>query len=141
MKKSEQVSMIPLKTNLLQQNCFVSDMCRGVVPTHLDNSKYVSLDEVTTEKGIELRETVNDYPITPEYVDSFAESADYKSDVAGAIAKGSSRPNLGDISSMQKVLSMDTEQARALYTQLSERFAQKSTPQSSVDTINKDGDK
>lgn len=88
--------------------------------------KYLSVDEVVTSGGVELRKTENDYPITPDYVKSFADSSDYHKDLLSAVNNGVNGKNLGDITEVQRVAAMDTEQARALYMQLSERFSKKS---------------
>lgn len=117
----------PVPMSLIQQNCFIRDVTRIS-----DNSAsaavsakrtYLSLDEVTDIDGVKLRMTENDYPITPEYVDSFSESADYRNDVVGAVANAPKRTNLGDITGFQDVASMDMESARALYKQLTDKFA------------------
>ncbi|QXN75166.1 hypothetical protein [Microvirus mar34] len=112
-----------LHTNIIQQNCYIRDFAPGYDSIHEPLSTFESIDEVTTPHGIELHVSTHDYPITPEYVDSFAQSADYRTDVAGSIARSVPGKNLGDITEIQNVSSMDMEHARALYSQLSERFA------------------
>lgn len=113
-----------VRSNLLQQNCFVrdsrlgKDLCCSSSP-----DSFLSIDEIVTSKGVELKESVNSYPITPQYVDSFVESSDYRKDPFSAISSGVERQNLGDITDVQKVISMDSEQARALYAKLSEVFS------------------
>lgn len=111
-----------IQSNLLQQNCFVRDVTNknDLGPTPTDS--FVSLDEIVTDKGVELRETVNPYPITPQYVNSFVDTADYHRDPVSAINAGVKRPNLGDITDIQKVSSLGTDEARALYNQLKSRF-------------------
>lgn len=118
-----------VQSNLLQQNCFVRDVTNkaGLVNNSCPDS-YLSLDEVVTSKGVEIKESVNDYPITPQYVSSFLDSSDYRKDPFSAISNGVNKQNLGDISDVQKVVSMDTEQARALYNQLSEVFSKPVDP-------------
>lgn len=112
-----------IPVNLIQQNCFIRDVTR-LSPNSYSSSPdtYLSLDEVATPTGIELRANVNDYPITPAYVRSFADSSDYRNDLASALSAKSSRPNLGDVSDIQKIASMDASQARALYNQLVSAF-------------------
>lgn len=112
----------PLKSNLLLQNCFVRDLtvAKLAVVDHVKD--YISLDEVTTPNGIELRESVNPYPITPQYVNSFVDSSDYRRDPFNAVANAPVRNNLGDIAEVQRVASMDTETARKLFFELSERL-------------------
>lgn len=123
-KKKDIVVDKPIVTNLIRQNCFLRDVV-SAAPTSGAHSPdtYISLDEVTTSSGIALRETVKDYEITPDYVQSFVDSSDYRLDPVNAVANGHSRSNLGDISSVQEVASLDTERARALYQQLSKLFS------------------
>lgn len=114
-----------VRSNLLQQNCYVREATRSL-GEHLDVPEtYMSLDEVSTPSGV--RQELREYPyhITPAYVDSFVESADYRRDPLGAIAQSKPRRNLGDIRDLQKVASMDMEQARELYSQLSALFSSK----------------
>lgn len=114
-----------IHSNLLDQDCYVRDCClKRDVFTAPSASKYITLQESVTEDGLKQEFVDVDYPITPASVNSYVESCDYRCDPFGAVARGSSRPNLGDITQMQSVASMDTEQARALYSQLAQRFAQ-----------------
>lgn len=126
-KKSSSVN-IPIRTNLIQQNCFLRDITTNSSSSVDSSDSFVSLDEVVGESGIELRETVQPYPITPQYVNSFVDSADYHKDPVNAIATGKGGVNLGDMTELQKVSSMDMESARALYEQLSKKFASVSQP-------------
>lgn len=124
-KVSNAVGSSRVQSNLLQQNCFVRDCSKksDLKTDYPENPTYTSLDEVTVDKGIEFRETVQPYLITPQYVSSFIDSSDYRRDPANAIANGVKRVNLGDISGFQDVSKMDMTQARALYSQLSAKFA------------------
>lgn len=127
-----------VQSNLLQQNCFVRDVVRTTdLSVSSSPESFLSIDEVVTSKGVELKETDNPYPITPQYVKSFADSVDYHKDLLGAISSGERRSNLGDITDIQKIVSMDSEQARALYNQLSAVFAQKPV-EKSVETSAED---
>lgn len=118
-----------IQSNLLQQNCFVRDVTRvGGISVSSSPESFLSIDEVVTSKGVELVESDNPYPITPQYVKSFVDSADYHNDPFGSIV--SPRQNLGDITAMQKVSSMDTEQARNLYAQLSDVFSKSDSSKS-----------
>lgn len=117
-----------IQSNLLQQNCFVRDAINKSELVSGQPSEYVSLDEVVTSKGVELKESVEPYPITPEYVSSFADSADYRRDPIQAINNSVKGVNLGDITDIQKVSQLDTTEARALYDQLKARFASVDKP-------------
>lgn len=91
-------------SNLLQQNCYVRDVARADDLRSSDvRSKFSSIDEIVTSKGVELKRVVLDYPITPQYVQSFVDSSDYKRDPLQAISNAPKRSNLGDISDIQKL--------------------------------------
>lgn len=80
--------------------------------------KYFELEEHVDEKGFRGEVLVEkDYPITPEYVTSFAAGADYHQDPVGAIANAPKRSNLGDITALQRALGLDYETARHLFSE------------------------
>ncbi|WGL31161.1 hypothetical protein [Dipodfec virus UOA04_Rod_754] len=113
----------PIRTGLIQQNCFIRDFVRlDVCDTPVQDS-YMSLDEEVTSQGVKLVETVHDYPITPEYVDSFVDCADYRRDPASAVANAPTRQNLGDIVDLQKASKMSLSDAAVLLNQLQKKFA------------------
>lgn len=116
----------PLVTGLLHQNCFIRD-CAPLVDLHTscEQQYYETMDEVTDAESNTLRHEkhIVPYEITPEYVQGFAESADYRRDPVAAIVNAPKRQGLGDIRDFQAVASMDDEQAQALYAQLQERFS------------------
>lgn len=112
-----------VQSNLLQQNCFVRDVTtKSTLQGRSSLDVFVSLDEVVTSKGVDLVESRHPYPVTPQYVNSFVESSDYRRDLFSAFSSSSSRPNLGDITDVQKVMAMDTSEASALYSQLKSVF-------------------
>lgn len=113
-----------VQSNLLQQNCFVRD-CSLKSDLNSDSSSessYLSFVEKVVSNGTTLELHSFPYPITPHYVDSFVDSTDYRVDPLGSVANSVKRKNLGDIRAMQDVSKMDSDQARVLYSQLSERF-------------------
>lgn len=122
-----------IQSNLLQQNCFVRDVLRAddLKSPDLDSeenfSSFETLDEVSVPDGIKLQRSIEVYPITPQYVNSFVDSSDYRNDPVSAVNSSLKRVNLGDISSLQKFLSLDESSQRRLYSELSKRFAS-STP-------------
>lgn len=124
-----------IQTNLLQQNIFVRDCVRlDDLKSSVEPSNFISLDEVVTDKGVEIKETVQPYHITPDYVDSFVDSSDYRNDLSGAVMqslrKGSSG-NLGDVRDIQNIMNMPLSDARAMYDALSKRLSRpQSQPQS-----------
>lgn len=114
-----------VQSNLLQQNCFVRDVVRKVdLKSENSDSCFVSLDEVSSENGVSFVPHKYPYPITPQYVNSFVDSSDYRRDPVSAINNGIKRQNLGDVSSIQSVLDMDSSLQRSIYEQLSAKFAQ-----------------
>lgn len=124
-------------TNVLRQNCFVREVVRSdSVISQPD--KYLALDEVVRPDGTgsDLNYHVEDYPITPEYVNSFADSADYHNDPLAAISNSKPRQNLCDLTTFQRVMDMDCEQARGLYAQLSKIFG-KNLESGKIDEVNK----
>lgn len=118
-----------VQSNLLQQNCFVRDVVRKVdLKSENSDSCFISLDEVLSENGVSFVPRKYPYPITPHYVNSFVDSADYRRDPVSAINNGVKRQNLGDISQIQSVLSMDSSLQRSLYEQLSAKFSKSVDP-------------
>ena len=80
--------------------------------------KYFELEERTDDKGFKGQVLVEkDYPITPEYVSSFAASSDYRADPVGAINRAPVCRNLGDITAVQEALGLDYETARHVYAE------------------------
>lgn len=81
--------------------------------TEYHPKKYQVAAPVRDEQGRKVVKVVErDYPITPETVKSYAESADYHTDPASAAAAAAANPrkSLGDIRDIQKVASMDSAQ-------------------------------
>lgn len=107
--------------------------------TKNESGKYYELRRELVQDGIKEELVFVDYPITPEYVKSFGDSADYKKDIAGAIAESAQnvRANLGDVSALQAVLSNDSESARKLRNDIKQAIlniekAQKAQQQTEV---------
>lgn len=114
----------PIVTHLIKQNCFTRDVTvHSSVPVR-SPVYFTSLDEVSTPNGVEIKITENEYPITPQYVNSFVDSADYRRDPLGAIANAPQRRNLGDVREIQNVSQMDTSELLNLYNQLKTRFGE-----------------
>lgn len=124
-----------IQSNLLEQNCFVRDVTRKVdLSTKLEGDVYVSLDEVPSSNGFNMEPHQYDYPITPDYVNSFADSVDYKNDPLNAINNGVIKQNLGDVASLQELSKLDTVQQKELYAQLKSKFEVKSEVNSEVNS-------
>lgn len=73
--------------------------------------KYCELQEQPCSNGIVEDYVSVDYPITPDSVNSYADSSDYKKNPE-VISQAVPRQNLGDISELQKVLSHDMSAMR-----------------------------
>lgn len=118
MKKTKRVL-----SNLIQQDVYVRD-CRPAEDLASVRARncYYSLDEVVVPTGVELRETCHDYPITPESVDSYLESSDYRNDIQSAMSMPSRGCGLGDVSLMQEILAMDSADARRFVSELQTRL-------------------
>lgn len=123
--------MKKVSSGLLKNNCFLKDAYSFVdLKTQYPKKQFESYDVVQEigEDGMPVSKhklTLHDYEITPESVDSQVQAADYRNDVAGAIAKAKPGKNLGDVSSMQDIMSMDDADALQLMEQLQVRFAKK----------------
>lgn len=130
-------------SNLLAQNVYVRDCCPNLdSPLEIPDPTYLSLDEVVTESGVKIVEKVEEYPITPEYVDSFVDGSDYRTNLAEAAVqsaqRASSRVNLGDIRSAQDILSKNPDVVNALYTQLLSKFKEEAPKEASSENLNKE---
>lgn len=126
-----------LSSNLLKQNCYIRstveecDKC-----SDYSEKSYVSIDEVVTNNGVHLVEKTVPYPITPQYVNSFVDSSDYRRDPVNAVINAPRRQNLGDISGVQDICGFDFVSAQKLYQALKTKFeTPKATPQPVDNTI------
>lgn len=90
--KDKNIKSVP--TQLIQQNCYIRDVTRCSETKSDIPQKYVSIDEVTTDDGIKIVETIHDYPITPSSVNSYFEGTNYKNDPQQAIVQAPQRVNL-----------------------------------------------
>lgn len=91
--------------------------------------KYTVVRQIREGSVLREEEVEFDYPITPEYVTSFVEGADYHYDVLGALSRSVPRQNLGDIRDMQKVGKMDDGDLNALIKHFTDLIAQKKQEQ------------
>lgn len=108
-----------VQSNLLQQNVYVRDCCLvHDVADPLTTSSYPELKRKEFDNG--FSEVVEDieYPITQDYVNSFADSCDYKLDPVSAISKGRSGSGLGDIRDMQAAFAGDSSSIAAYVAKL-----------------------
>uniref|UniRef100_A0AAU8B6Z4 Capsid protein n=1 Tax=Dulem virus 176 TaxID=3145653 RepID=A0AAU8B6Z4_9VIRU len=90
-------------SNLIKQNCFLRDIVqfRGETDSPVNPEKFVSVDTITTDSGVEVQASVLDFPITKESVNSYADAVNYRtSPEARFVPHGA---NLGDISAFQRL--------------------------------------
>lgn len=137
-RKDASLPFVPVPSNLIKQNCFLRVVSQRNETSVSPLDTFDSLDEVVTDSGVELRDTTHDYPITPEYVASFADSADYRKDPLNAISNSFPRHNLGDVSSIQHILSLDSASQEKLYAQLKDKFSSKSVEALKNSEVKKD---
>lgn len=105
------------RCNLLEAEVYV----RFPVSTLEDKQvkQYIELQEETAQNGVVERYVAVDYPITPESVNSYADSADYRKN-PDVIKNAVPRKNLGDISEVQKVMSNDMTEMRTMFAKMQE---------------------
>lgn len=114
-----------LKTGLVRTNVYIHEVAPLVDKKSIYHDKYyLSMEEKIGEDNA-LRHVVSEIPyeITPDYVNSFTDSADYRRDPVAAVINSTPRQNLGDVTEFQKINELDDSQAAALFAQLKERFA------------------
>lgn len=124
MAKKTYEGQVSLKTNLIQQNCYVR-ICAPCVDLNTQQSEkfYESMEEITEGDCLRHVKSTVPYEITSDYVNSFADSADFRNDPMNAIVNSVPRQGLGDVREFQKINEMDDTQAALLYKQLQERFS------------------
>lgn len=100
------VEQIPLKEvksrAFVLSNCFARDPSIPVVHPKPVSPTYVA-EEKTVDyfQGESRRMVEKDYPVTSEYVSSFVELTDYKSNASAFLPP---RQNLGDVREAQKIM-------------------------------------
>lgn len=127
----------PLKSQLLQQNVFLRD----AVPAYdlkkgNDPKEYYDVfeEDVIDKDGCPIHREVMKkvpYPHTPESVQSFESSTDYKIDPSNARRPGG--VNLGDISAVQSLFHSDTAAQNPEYQELLKKIVAYSQSQKKVE--------
>uniref|UniRef100_A0AAU8B7R3 Uncharacterized protein n=1 Tax=Dulem virus 209 TaxID=3145686 RepID=A0AAU8B7R3_9VIRU len=124
MKKSGEVHRV--QSRLLHQNVYARDVerCDCLDPVAHDYElKYEDLKDQVTEEGVKQFRVIQDYPITPAYVSSFAASCDYKTDPQGNLSRQAPRKNLGDVTRVQDLSGMDSATLEQVMRELLDRKA------------------
>lgn len=101
-------------SNLLQQDVYVRDL-RYSKPLvrHRDSVRGYFAEFVEVKDNSEIHSLKEvDYPITPEYVNSFADSVDYRIDPLNCsqLPRGK---NLGDMTGVQELLELDSSSLKS----------------------------
>ncbi len=114
------------------KNCFltVSAPIGDDIPGERSPERYFELRRTVVDSGISEELVEVDYPITKEYVNSFADSADYRVDPLSKVRPNGGK-NLGDIVDLQNMTAMDMQAARTAYDNLKavfERLSAKKVP-------------
>lgn len=101
-----------------EYNVFVEAQRHGVTAESTTKSVsrpeiYTYVKETALSNGV-IHELVSElYPFTQEFIDSFAESSDYRVDPLRAVANSVSRSNLGDVRSAQELASLDSVEVQS----------------------------
>lgn len=88
------------------------------------NDTYLELRQIQTSNGIVEEYVEVDYPITPDYVKSFANSTDYRNDIERAMNEPARGVNMGDMTDLQDIVNMDMSAVKDLQAKLAERVKQ-----------------
>lgn len=128
-----------LECNLIKQNVYVRDFVAPYdVPVELV-SQYPELKREDTQFGFEEKVVVSDYPITPETVNSYAETADYRNNLQEALNSPSRGKGLGDIRDLQDLQNLDTSVIRERLASLNAVLASKTEVKKETE-IKKEGE-
>lgn len=117
----------PLKSQLLQQNVFLRDSVPAYDLKKGNNQKEyydVFEEDVIDKDGCPVHREVMKkvpYPHTPESVQSFESSTDYKIDPSNA--RRSCGVNLGDVSALQSLFRSDNALENSDYREFLQRLA------------------
>lgn len=132
----------PLKSQLLQQNVFLRDTIPAydLKKGNVSKEYYDVFEEDIIDKdGFPVHREVMKkvpYPHTPESVQSFESSTDYKIDPSNARRSGGT--NLGDISAVQALLRSDSAMQNPEYQALLKKIVAYSQFQKNVEDKNKE---
>lgn len=116
-----------VKGNLIQQNCYIRDVVppRDVRTVYCDKT-YSVLETVQEGNSVRDEVKVKPYPITPEYVNSFADSCDISRDL-GCLQTNVRHgdQNLGDVREIQKMSKMSLSEIHSMIEHLQQVVAEK----------------
>lgn len=115
----KKLSRVPM--NLLSATIYARNVepLSGARKQVIQGKKYYELRNIATEDGVIQKMVEVDYPITPDYVKSFEQSANYKNDLETARNMQPSGTNLGDITALQELVKMEKSAVDELVNRLS----------------------
>lgn len=108
--------------HILRQNCFRRECVDHTLqsPIRRQPAEYVELVRHMQSDGIKEVYEKKEYPITPQYVSSFAVSTDYKKDNSIIRPMSELSPGLGDVRDIQRMADMDSMEIERLTKQYNE---------------------
>lgn len=108
--------------HILRQNCFRRECVDHTLqsPIRRQPAEYVELVRRMQSDGIKEVYEKKEYPITPQYVSSFAVSTDYKKDNSIIRPMSELSPGLGDVRDIQRMADMDSMEIERLTKQYNE---------------------
>lgn len=104
-----------VRLNLIQADVYARhpEMLQTVAHSPAPQKYYELVKKVTPYGEVE-GVVEKDYPITQDYVASYASGVDYKRDLETAMSAPKKSAGLGDVTSIQELMAMDTSAVRAM---------------------------
>lgn len=129
-----------VKMNLIQQDVFIRAESPAVdIKKDYLISSYTSSDEVVQSDGVKIVNTVQEYPITPESVNSYADGTNYRIDPSAAASRGAPGVNVGDVAALQDLFSKSPDEIASALGALREKIlASRVQPASTESTTTED---
>lgn len=137
MKKQKQ-TCTRVRCNLLEAEVYVRFPVRVCGKDEV--KQYLELQEVQCRDGVREEYVLVDYPVTAESVNSFADSADYRTNPE-VINQAQKRENLGDIVQAQQLLRNDMSGMRELIANAKDTLSKLEEYQKNLETKKVEGDK
>lgn len=112
---------VPLESSGLRQNCYRLDSVISLVNVSrapVVPSFYDELESKTEDNCVREVIVSKPYPHTPESINSYLDSCDYRLDPQTAILNGHHMPNLGDVSGIQDMSKLSSVDIASLRSKL-----------------------
>lgn len=125
--KTGEVKFKPIVSNFLKQNCFRSESRPLFVDLEKTKSQPLSFAQFDIKKnddgsGVAYETNTYDYPITKEFVNSFASSCDFKADLQSNLNRPAPAANMVDVRDIQKTFQGDMSDFRARLSALEAEY-------------------